>query len=504
MKRWIWILTLSLAVGVGLTWLARPLEVQVRWGQGPDQSASVSLKESLALAEWTPDEHRAIEGARSLSRAFTAIAREVSPSVVTIHSERNVAVNHPWGNRNPFGGMFPFFEMPDRVPQRGMGSGVIVSRDGKVLTNNHVVSGADRVKVTLSDERTFDAKVVGTDPKSDIAVLQIEASDLPAAKIGDSDAIEVGEWVLAIGNPFELSQTVTAGIVSAKGRSSVGLADYEDFIQTDAAINPGNSGGALVNLDGELVGINTAIATRSGGSQGVGFAIPVKMAGKIMDSLVRHGKVVRGYLGVTIQNVDAAIADNYGLDRPGGALVNSVANGSPADDAGVEAGDLIVDLEGRPVKDRDDLRLRVGEMSPGETVDLTVIRDGKRKSMKIKLAELPSDEALAGSPAEEPSGGSKLDDLGATVQRIDSEARQRFEIDRDLEGLIVVDVAMGSPAADSGLREGDVIIEAGREPVSSLSDLNDKLESVPEGRTLLLKVRREDANIFLALRVPKS
>ncbi len=504
MKRWIWILTLSLAVGAGLTWFARPLEVQVRWGERAEQAASLSIEESTALAQWTPDEHRAIEGARSLSRAFTAIAREVSPSVVTIHSERTVAVNNPWGNRNPFGGMFPFFEMPDRVPQRGMGSGVIVSEDGKVLTNNHVVSGADRVKVTLADERTFDAKVVGTDPKSDIAVLQIDASGLPAAKIGDSHRIEVGEWVLAIGNPFELSQTVTAGIVSAKGRSSVGLADYEDFIQTDAAINPGNSGGALVNLDGELIGINTAIATRSGGSQGVGFAIPIDMAGKIMDSLVRTGKVVRGYLGVTIQNVDAALADNYGLDRPYGALVNSVSRGSPADEAGVEAGDLILEIDGREVRDRDDLRLRVGEMSPGSGVDLTVLRDGKQRRMNVRLGELPSDEELAGTPSEEPSGGSQLDDLGLAVARLDREARATYEIDSDIQGLVVTDVAMGSPAADSGLREGDVILEAGRDPVTSVSELIEKIRGVPEGRTLLLKVRRQEANIFLALRVPKS
>jgi len=395
MKRWIWLLSLSLVIGAGLAWIARPIEFHVRWGSHPNQSATFSIRETLAhaekgLPERTADERTAIDLAKQVSKAYSTIAREVLPSIVAVYSERMVASNQG-GGQNPFGGMLPddffhFFPQPgNRTPVRGMGSGVIIESDGKVLTNNHVVRDADKLKVTLYDGSSYDARVIGRDPKSDVAVLQIEAKNLPAVKLGDSDAIEVGETVLAIGNPFQLNQTVTAGIVSAKGRSSVGLADYEDFIQTDAAINPGNSGGALVNMDGELIGINTAIASGTGGYQGVGFAIPVNMASKVMDSLIRNGKVVRGFIGVTIQNVDQGIADNYGLDRPEGALVNSVTKGGPADEAQIEVGDLIMALNGKPLRDRDELRLRVGEMEPGTKVDLTIIRNGVRKDVRLKL-----------------------------------------------------------------------------------------------------------------------
>ncbi|MDM7914374.1 MAG: DegQ family serine endoprotease, partial [Candidatus Eisenbacteria bacterium] len=459
MKRWISLLVLSLVIGIGLAWIARPLEVQFRWGDRPDQSATLAVRESTAQAEWSPEERNAIAGAETMSKAFAAIAREVSPSVVTIHSERVVTANRPGGN-NPFGGMFPddffgrFFQMPDRIPQRGMGSGVIVSSNGRVLTNNHVVANADRVRVTLSDGRTFDAKVLGRDEKSDLAVVQIDADNLPAAHLGDSDRLEVGEWVLAIGNPFELTQTVTAGIVSAKGRSSVGLADYEDFIQTDAAINPGNSGGALVNLDGDVVGINTAIATRTGGYQGVGFAIPMNMASKIMDSLVRTGKVVRGYIGVTIQDVDAAIADNYGLDHPYGALVNSVSNGGPAAEAGLKAGDLITELNGQQLKNRDDLRLKIGEMEPGTRVEMKAIRDGSTKTFQLRLAEFQDTNEMSEN-SDDSSGdnqGSALDKFGFGVQPLDRATRQRFEIGGDVGGVLVTEVEPGSAAFDAGLR----------------------------------------------------
>ncbi len=315
----------------------------------------------------------------------------------------------------------------------------------------------------------------------------------------------MGEWVLAIGNPFELTQTVTAGIVSAKGRSSVGLEDYENFIQTDAAINPGNSGGALVDLEGEVVGINTAIASRSGGYQGVGFAIPINMAGKVMDSLVKTGKVVRGWIGVTIQGVTDAMADNYGLDRPQGALVNSVADGSPAKDAGIEPGDLILELNGAPLRDSADLRLQVGEMAPGTSVSLTVLHGGDRKQVRVKLGELPGDDELAGNMQNGGSDDSSdLGQLGFDAVRIDANARAELQLDADVTGLVVTNVEPGSPAADSGLREGDVVLEAGRQPVSSLSGLKSQIEKVTAGKTILLKVRRQDANVFLALRVPKS
>jgi serine protease Do len=509
MKKWIPLLTLSLAIGAGLAWIARPLELSVRWGERPEQTASLSIGESTAAAERTPEDQRAIDSVESTSRAFVAISKEVSPSIVTIYSERTVAVNHPRSGdeRNPFGGMVPddffrFFQMPDRVPQRGMGSGVIVSSDGKVLTNNHVVANADRVKVTLADGRNFDATVLGRDPKSDVAVLKIDAENLPAAKLGNSEDLEVGEWVLAIGNPFELSQTVTAGIVSAKGRSSVGLADYEDFIQTDAAINPGNSGGALVNLRGQVVGINTAIASRNGGYQGVGFAIPIDMARTVMESLVRDGKVHRGFMGLTLQQVDADIADNYGLDRPKGALVNSVTSESPAEKAGIETGDLILELNGKPVRDRDDLRLRIGETEPGTVVELSILRNGSEKNLKVRLGEMPGDDELASNLAPE-GESSTFDKLGIDVQPLDRATRAHFEIDPDIDGVIVTSVEPGTPASDAQLAEGDIIMEAGKKPIASVSDLRDQIARVAEGKTILLKVHRNEGNRFVALRIPR-
>jgi serine protease Do len=508
MKRLVGLLVVSLIVGAAITWIVRPLDITVRWGDDHEQSATVSVHETLAQADWTPGEKQAIVDAEATSKAFVAIAKEVSPCVVTVYSERIIATND-LSDRHPFQGMFPdgffdrFFEMPDRVPQRGMGSGVIISEDGLILTNNHVVDRADRVRVTLSDGRSFDAEVRGTDPRSDIAVLHADAGGLPAARLGSSEELQIGEWVLAIGAPFQLPQTVTAGIVSAKGRSSVGLAEYEDFIQTDAAINPGNSGGALVNLRGEVVGINTAIASRSGGSQGVGFAIPIDMARKIKDSLIEHGRVARGYLGVTIQNVDDALADNYGLDRPHGALVNSVMSGTPADEAGIKVGDLILEINGAEVQDRDHLRLKISSLEPGASVELTVLRDGKKRTFNVRLGELSDDEESArGTP--EDSDAPSLGNLGLDVEPITSALRQRFELDPDIDGLLVTNVEPGTPASDAGLREGDIIIEAGNTEVPSISALREQIAGVEPGRTLLTKVHRQGANIFLAIRIPKS
>ncbi|MDM7915861.1 MAG: Do family serine endopeptidase, partial [Candidatus Eisenbacteria bacterium] len=340
------------------------------------------------------------------SKAFVHIAKQVLPSVVTITSERTVQVTGmpgPGGGFRFFGDdFFRFFNTPERVPQTGSGSGVIISPDGYVLTNNHVVREADQIRVTLEDGRTFDAEMVGTDPKSDVAVIRIKADDLVPARLGNSDELEVGEWVLAVGNPFQLSSTVTAGIVSAVGRSNIGLADYEDFIQTDAAINPGNSGGALVNLDGEVVGINTAIATRSGANEGVGFAIPINMASRIKDSLIHEGKVVRGWLGVNIQNLNESTAEIFGLDRPQGALVSQVVPGSPAADAGLRVRDVITEIDGRPVKDVEDLQLQVVDRAPGTRVKLTVQREGRDRTVEVKLGELEAESVPDSRGGERP------------------------------------------------------------------------------------------------------
>ncbi len=508
MKRWIGLLALSLTIGVVLAWLVRPIELSFRWGEQSEQAATLTFSDQLAHADWTPAEEQAIAGVEATSRAFVAISKEVKPSVVTISSERIIetggsAGRHPWGGMFPDGFFDRFFQMPDRIPQQGMGSGVIISEDGLVLTNNHVVANADRVRVTLADGRSFEAEVKGADPQSDVAVVQIDASGLPAARLGSSDALRVGEWVLAIGNPFQLTQTVTAGIVSAKGRSRVGLADYEDFIQTDAAINPGNSGGALVNLRGEVIGINTAIASRSGGSQGVGFAIPIDMAHKILDSLLEHGRVIRGYLGVSIQNLDAGLADNYGLDRPRGALVNSVQKGTAAEKAGIEPGDLILELNGKTLADRDDLRLQISGSPPGSEVKLTLLRDGKERKVDVRLGELQGNE-IAGTGTKEDSSDLSLSKLGFDAEPINRTWSQRYGLEPDTEGLVVIHVEPGTPAADAGIREGDVILEAGRESIDSLSSLRNRLEEVEPGRTMLLKVQRQDSSLFLALRIPKS
>ncbi len=364
MKKGLYGLALAFGLLGAVALIVRPLDIHVSLGQGSRAShAALSLAPAEAHGQ---SAEQGLQNLRSQGQAFVQISKQVLPSVVTIVSEHTVQVTGMpgGGGMHLFGGgddlLDRFFgqapEGSTRVPRSGTGSGVIVSKDGYILTNNHVVAGADKIRVTLEDGTEYDGTLVGRDPKSDIAVVRIKADSLTPAKLGDSDRIQVGEWVLAVGNPFQLASTVTAGIVSAVGRSNIGLADYEDFIQTDAAINPGNSGGALVDLDGDVVGINTAIATRTGGYEGIGFAIPSNMAKKIMDSLISSGKVVRGWLGVNIQNLNDTTAEIFGVDHPKGALVGQVVSGSPADRAGLQQGDLIVSIDGKDVKNVEDLQ----------------------------------------------------------------------------------------------------------------------------------------------------
>src|SRR6267378_2118764 len=340
------------------------------------------------------------------------------------------------------------FNMPR---QQGLGSGVIVTKDGYILTNNHVVDGADEVKVAMTDGREFTAKVIGRDPKSDIAVIKIDAQDLPAITMADSDKVEVGDIVLAVGNPFGIGQTVTTGIVSATGRSgAVGL-DYEDFIQTDAAINPGNSGGALVDADGRLIGINTAILSRSGGNQGIGFAIPVNLARDVMTSLVKDGHVTRGYLGVMIQDVTPALAKEFKLKDNAGALVGDVTPDSPADKAGLKSGDVILDFNGKKVTDSRHLKLEVARIHPGDTVPLKVLRDGSTKSFEVAIKELPGTERLARNDKSRNSDDNGTLN-GVTVADLDSKARQQFDLPDHIKGVVITDVAPDSAAAEAGLK----------------------------------------------------
>ncbi len=442
-----------------------------------------------------------VEALKSQSRAFVQIADRVLPSVVSITTSKVV---RPAGNGRFFGDDFMqrFFEdAPEEFNQQGSGSGVIVSRDGYILTNNHVVANADELEVVFHDGRTASAELVGRDPESDLAVIRVDAENLSAATLGDSDLIEVGEWVLAAGNPFQLSSSITSGIVSAKGRSRMGLAQYENFIQTDAAINPGNSGGALVNLEGEVIGINTAIATRSGGYQGIGFAIPINEASTVMRDLIDHGKVTRGYLGVNIGELDDVMAEYYGLDRPRGALVSDVVEGEPADRAGIKQGDVISRINSKEVENVNDLMLRVAKMRPGTEVDVEIIRDGRTRNVTLKLTERP--DAFAGNESEDqPKTSSSFDALGFEAEDVTRATREELELDRDVEGALVTDVKALSPAGKANLRSGDIIIKVDSAWIDSESQLRRELEGKEDGKPVLFLVLRGGNELFLAMRMP--
>jgi serine protease Do len=390
------------------------------------------------------------------------VVKKIQPAVVSITSTTNARRVETRGRNVPegfdlrdfFGGSGTPFDVPQQGPRQGLGSGVIVSADGYIVTNNHVVDGADTVKVATQDRREFTAKVIGKDAQTDVAVLKIEASGLPFAAFGNSDSVQVGDIVLAMGNPFGVGQTVTMGIVGATHRNTPEqIEDYEDFIQTDAAINPGNSGGALVNMKGELIGINTAILSRSGGNQGVGFAIPAKNARNVMDQIVQHGKVSRGHMGVMIQPVNAAIAKQFGMTGdPHGALIGDVTDGSPADKAGLKSGDIITEINGTRVTDSADLRVRIASMNPQSSAKLKVFRDGGTRDVTVVLGAQPGSERAANDGGTASSEGPRL---GVSLQPRTGRP-----------GLVIAEVAQGSAAEEAGLRPGDVILEVNRKPVS--------------------------------------
>ncbi len=439
-------------------------------------------------------------GEPDFSERFADVAEEVMPSVVTITSAKIYEM--PVRTWEPFWGddFFDFFFGPHYVPryhkkefrQEALGSGVIVSEDGYILTNAHVVQDADEIKVHIGDE-TYDARLVGKDEKTDIAVLKVDADKkLPAAKLGDSDKIRVGEWVLAIGSPFRLEHTVTAGIISAKGRSRMGIADYEDFIQTDAAINPGNSGGALVNLRGEVIGINTAIFSRTGGNIGIGFAIPINLAKKVMDQIISHGRVIRGYLGVTIQDIDDDIAMALGLDSKKGALVASVVPSSPADDAGIRRGDVIIAVDDEPINDVEELRTKIANTEPGTKVKIKIIRNGKIITKRVKLGELPGE-----GQTETFAGGNNL---GLTVKPLSPSDARRLGYDGD-EGVLVTDVKPGSIADRAGVQPDDVLLEVNQIPIESPSDLAAALNQIKRDGVALFVVWRDGTTMYLATKM---
>ncbi|MFQ5937531.1 MAG: Do family serine endopeptidase, partial [Acidiferrobacterales bacterium] len=387
---------------------------------------------------WTPFAHAAL--APGPSGCFAPIVKAVTPAVVNISTTRVVRsggaeepqFDDPFFRRFFGDEFFRRFGIPRERRQSSLGSGVIVDPSGYIVTNNHVIANADEIKVVLSDKREFIGKIVGTDPKTDLAVIRIEDGDLPTVTWGNSDKLEVGEYVLAFGNPFGLNQTVTMGIVSAVGRANVGIADYEDFIQTDAAINPGNSGGAMVNVRGELVGINTAIFSRSGGHMGIGFAVPSNMVRNVMESLIKRGKVVRGWLGVSIQGVTRDLAKNFGLPEAQGALVSEVLQGSPAAKAGIESGDVIVTFDGKDVQDQTDLRNIVAQTPVGKNVKVKVVRDQKPKTIKVRIGEQPTDLARIGAESEGFQGDSDNKALaGLEVRNLTAEIAKRLNLPPD-------------------------------------------------------------------------
>jgi serine protease Do len=439
--------------------------------------------------------------ARALSEAFRDVAKTLSPSVVSIRSERTIRPAAQFrGNASiprefrrffdddSFGRFFD--DVPNRAfRQRSSGSGVIVSNQGYIVTNNHVIRGAETVTVTLNDKRTFSAKVVGRDEKTDVAVLKIKADDLTPARFGDSDAMQVGDWVLAVGNPFRLSQTVTAGIVSAMGRENVGITDYENFIQTDAAINPGNSGGPLVNLNGEIVGINTAIASNTGSFNGIGFAIPSNSVKRIYTSIVKTGHVQRGRIGAAIQDLTPQLAKSFGYRLNGhGVLVGDVVKNGPAAKAGLKAGDIVESFDGRPMHSAAHLRNSVAATAPGAKATMTVFRNGKTRNISVTVGKLTEDEGVASTSGEEGSASESVQDWGMTLKDVTPDLAKQLKLDDNRKGAVVTQVQSGSLASEMGIRVGDVIVSVGGQTVHNVDDFRKAIKSADLAKGVRLQV----------------
>ncbi len=445
---------------------------------------------------------------KQLDEAFVQVAEKVTPAVVNISSTKKAPLQtsgdlEPFFKNSPFHDFFgdqgpsPFKEKPHgrRGPtQVAMGSGVIISPDGTILTNAHVVKDMEKIKVTVAGKKSYTAKVVGIDPPSDIAVIKIDAKGLPTAALGDSSKLRVGEIVLAVGNPFGLNQTVTQGIVSATGRTNVGIIDYEDFIQTDAPINPGNSGGPLININGDVIGITTAIASSSGGYQGIGFAIPSNSAKLISDEILKEGKVRRGLLGVNIQDLNDALAKSFGISDMNGALVSSVVPGSAADKAGIKSGDVIVKFNGKDISNSSELKNLVGTTKPGTQAKLTLHRNKKTMDVNVTIGETTAKTAAA-APSAKTSGTSN--ELGIVVEKVPSVAAEKMGL-KDGEGLIVKHVNPGEPGSQMGMQEGDVVLEVDGKPVSDIGEFNKEVAAAKQNKVIRVKLQRGTAVLYMA------
>ncbi len=461
-----------------------------------------------------------VESLRQTSKAFSSVAKKVSPSVVFIKVEgkaqsESLPFSLPFGEQSPFGDdffkrffgeQFKGFAQPQqpKSPSRerkvmGQGSGFVfktdrqlVSKTAYILTNHHVVENAEKISVTFDDGREYDAEITGSDPQSDVAVIEIKASDVPALTVADSSELDVGEWVVALGSPFGLNHTLTVGVVSAKGRTSVGINDYEDFIQTDAAINPGNSGGPLVNLDGEVVGINTAIFTRSGGYMGIGFAIPSNLAINIANQLMDSGEVTRGFLGVIIQPLTAELAEAFDIESGKGILISQVNEDSPAEKAGLKEGDVIIKFQDKPVSDVGGFRNLVALTNPKSEVSISVLREGKEKTLKVKVGKLTEDKVAVTTKAQ------NTDEIGLTVQTITKELAEQFNA-KSGEGVVVTAVESDSVAAKAGIRVGSIILQANRKPIKSASQFRKEVDASRKDKRVLLLVKQGEAPLYIAL-----
>jgi serine protease Do len=471
-----------------------------RLGMTPLTNSEPFWKES----DKGPENPPAKEGKNGVIPSFSGIVKQVRPAVVNIFTTKVIKQR---GYGFPFEEFEQFFgpqfrrQFPERkFKQSSLGSGFIITEDGYILTNNHVVEGMDEIKVKLTDDEEFTAKVIGRDPKIDVALIKIDAKKkLPVVVLGDSDALEIGDWVVAIGNPFGLGHTVTAGIVSAKGRHGIIQGSYEDFIQTDAAINPGNSGGPLINLNGEVIGINSAIFSPQGafgtpGNIGIGFAIPINMAKSVLTQLKETGKVVRGWLGVMIQPITPEIAEALNLEKQKGALIADVTPGSPAEKAGLQRGDIIIEFDGKKIDDYHNLPPIVAGTPVGKRAKVKIIREGKTKELTIDVAEMPPD--VSGEVTTEETAS---DEIGISVSDITNELAQRYDI-REKEGVVVTDVTAGSMADMAGIQPGDLIVEVNKKQVRNTKDFNKEIIKVGKGKSVLFLIKRGNSTIYVALR----
>ena len=467
-----------------------------------DNNSQVTGSNTLPAynTEVNPSENIPITSLRDLNDAFVDIAERTNPTVVTITTTQTVSVRQ----QNPLAFFFddPRYRQEREFQRDGLGSGVIVSNDGYIITNNHVIDGAEEIRVILYGGDELEAEIVGTDPASDIAVLRVDSDDLSAISLGNSDEIRVGEMVMAIGSPLDrqFAHTVSKGIVSASGRSSLGLNQFESYIQTDAAINPGNSGGALVNMDGELIGINTAIASRSGGSQGIGFAIPVNMVRNVMEALIMDGRVTRGYLGISHGgDVDDTMARALGLDQTRGFVIGEVVPDEPADKAGLESGDVVLSINGNNITSWNAFRVEVANSSPGSEITLGIFRDGERMSIDVELGEFEP-EGIAESMNNDEMEELK-ETLGFDVDELTDAIRGQLNLESSVQGTIVSAISQSSRPYRQGLRRGDVISQVARQQITSPDEFYGTIRSLMQEGTeaALLRVNRQGRNIFIAI-----